>query len=98
MQYEYNAEVLKIKISAALLQDDSWSNVPCLHFHAVSYTRTVCKVRGLTLLLRFGTLWRCGDGLFFPKYLPWQGCTSYKVLPTSRKCAVDHWSLWNFLH
>jgi hypothetical protein len=29
------------------------------------YTRTVCKVRGLTLLLRVGTLWRCGDGLFF---------------------------------
>jgi hypothetical protein len=28
-------------------------------------TRTVCKVRGLTLLLRVGTLWRCGDGLFF---------------------------------
>jgi hypothetical protein len=27
--------------------------------------RTVCKVRGLTLLLRAGTLWRCGDGLFF---------------------------------
>jgi hypothetical protein len=25
----------------------------------------VCKVRGLTLLLRVGTLWRCGDGLFF---------------------------------
>jgi hypothetical protein len=24
----------------------------------------VCKVRGLTLL-RVGTLWRCGDGLFF---------------------------------
>jgi hypothetical protein len=23
------------------------------------------KIRGLTLLLRVGTLWRCGDGLFF---------------------------------
>jgi hypothetical protein len=44
-----------------------------------SYTRAVCKVRGLaaarrcyaegglTLLLRVGTLWRCGDGLFFEK-------------------------------
>jgi hypothetical protein len=31
----------------------------------MSYTRTVWKVRGLTLLLRVGTLWRCGDGLFF---------------------------------
>jgi hypothetical protein len=28
-------------------------------------TRAVCKVSGLTLLLRVGTLWRCGDGLFF---------------------------------
>jgi hypothetical protein len=28
-------------------------------------TRAVCKVRGLTLLLRVGTLWRCGDGLVF---------------------------------
>jgi hypothetical protein len=25
----------------------------------------ICKVRGLTLLLRVGTLWRCGHGLFF---------------------------------
>jgi hypothetical protein len=25
----------------------------------------VCKVHGLTLLLRIGTVWRCGDGLFF---------------------------------
>jgi hypothetical protein len=28
-------------------------------------TRVVCKVRGLTSLLRVGTLWRCSDGLFF---------------------------------
>jgi hypothetical protein len=28
------------------------------------YTRAVWKVRGLTLLLRVGTLWRSGDGLF----------------------------------
>jgi hypothetical protein len=28
-------------------------------------TRAVCKVRGLTLFLRVGTLCRCGDGLFF---------------------------------
>jgi hypothetical protein len=25
----------------------------------------VCKVRGFNLLLRVGTLWRCGDGLLF---------------------------------
>jgi hypothetical protein len=34
-------------------------------------TRAVFEVRGLTLLHRVGTLWRCGDGLF-SKYLPWQ--------------------------
>jgi hypothetical protein len=28
-------------------------------------TRAVCKVRGLTLLLRVGTLRRCSDGLSF---------------------------------
>jgi hypothetical protein len=28
-------------------------------------TRAICKVRGLTLLFRVGTLWRCGDDLFF---------------------------------
>jgi hypothetical protein len=27
--------------------------------------RAVFKVRELTLLLRVGTMWRCGDGLFF---------------------------------
>jgi hypothetical protein len=31
----------------------------CIHM------RAVCKVRGLTLLLRVETLWRCGDGLLF---------------------------------
>jgi hypothetical protein len=31
----------------------------------ITYTRAVWKVRGFTLLLRVGTLWRCGDGLFF---------------------------------
>jgi hypothetical protein len=34
-------------------------------FTNIIYTRAVLKVRGLTLLLRVGTLWRCGDGLFF---------------------------------
>jgi hypothetical protein len=28
-------------------------------------TRAVWKVHGLTLQLRVGTLWRCGDGLYF---------------------------------
>jgi hypothetical protein len=30
-----------------------------------SYMRAFCKVRGLISLFRVGTLWRCGDGLFF---------------------------------
>jgi hypothetical protein len=29
------------------------------------HTRAVCKLRGLASLLQVGTLWRCGDGLFF---------------------------------
>jgi hypothetical protein len=29
------------------------------------YMTAVGKIRGITLLLRVGTLWRCGDGLFF---------------------------------
>jgi hypothetical protein len=28
-------------------------------------TRAFCKVHGLTLLLRVGNSWKCGDGLFF---------------------------------
>jgi hypothetical protein len=33
--------------------------------HSKNFTRVVCKVLGLGLLLRDGTSWRCGDGLFF---------------------------------
>jgi hypothetical protein len=29
------------------------------------YKKAVCKIRGLTLLLRDRALWRCYDGLFF---------------------------------
>jgi hypothetical protein len=35
------------------------------HGFTVKCMRSVWKVRGLALLLRVGTLWRCGDGLFF---------------------------------
>jgi hypothetical protein len=35
------------------------------------YTRAVCKVLGLTLLVRVGTLWRWDDGLSF-EVPPWQ--------------------------
>jgi hypothetical protein len=31
----------------------------------VEFYGAVCKLRGLTFLLPVGTLWRCGDGLFF---------------------------------
>jgi hypothetical protein len=57
-------------------------------------TRAVCKVRGLTLLLRVGTLWRCDDGLFFE--VP-PLASDANAPPTSRKLAADSWSLWNFL-
>jgi hypothetical protein len=40
------------------------------HFPLI-YTRSVCKVRGIILLLRIGNLWRCGDRLS-SKYFPWQ--------------------------
>jgi hypothetical protein len=33
--------------------------------HLAHNMRAICKVRGLTLLFRVGTLWRCGDGLIF---------------------------------
>jgi hypothetical protein len=47
---------------------DTMLNPIAISFHSVwisIYTRAVYKVRGLTLLLRVWTLWRCGDGLFF---------------------------------
>jgi hypothetical protein len=37
----------------------------CTRAHTYAHRRAVCKVCGLTLLLPVGTLWRCGDGLFF---------------------------------
>jgi hypothetical protein len=41
--------------------------VVCIQFCTLitNYTRFVSKVRGLTLLRRVGTLWGCGDSLFF---------------------------------
>jgi hypothetical protein len=60
-------------------------------------TRAVCKVRGLTFLLRVGTLWRCGDGLFFEVPPLASDALLNNAPPTSRKRAADRWSLWNFL-
>jgi hypothetical protein len=51
-------------------RNDNWWNTATRMWHLVwwilnIYSRAVCKVRGLVLLLRVGTLWRCGDGLSF---------------------------------
>jgi hypothetical protein len=45
-----------------LLQD---THTHISYIHTYIHTRAICKVRGLTLLLRVETLWRYGDGLFF---------------------------------
>jgi hypothetical protein len=58
--------------------------------------RSVSKVRGLTLLIRVGTLWRCGDGLLRSTSRG-KRCTSYNAPTTSRKRTADRWSLLNFL-
>jgi hypothetical protein len=52
-------------------------------------TRAVCKIRGLALLLRIETLWRCGDGFFFRSTYIGKRCNSYNAPPTSRKRAAD---------
>jgi hypothetical protein len=55
--------------------------------------KAVWKFRGLAVLLRVRTLWRCGDGLFFE--VP--PLASDALLTTSRKRAADRWPLRNFL-
>jgi hypothetical protein len=57
----------------------------------------VWKVRELILLLWVGTLWKCGDILFFQSTSLGKRCNSYNATPTSRKRAADRWSLRNFL-
>jgi hypothetical protein len=57
-----------------------------------TYTRAVCKVHGLTLLLHVGTLWRCRDGLFF-KVLPLMSgalLTTFHPLHENMLQTVDH--------
>jgi hypothetical protein len=44
------------------MERKSWMKIIRIH---ELHTRAVCKVCGLAVLLRVGTLWRCGDGLFF---------------------------------
>jgi hypothetical protein len=56
-------------------------------------TRAVCKVRGLTLLLQVGNLWKCDDGLFFE--VP--PLASDALLTTLHPLLENSWSLRNFL-
>jgi hypothetical protein len=51
-------------------------------------TMDVSKVRGLNLLLRVGTLWRCSDGLFFEVLLTTLHPLLKNVLQT-----VDHFGI-----
>jgi hypothetical protein len=58
-------------------------------------TTGVWKVRELTLLLRVGTLWRCGDGLFF-EALPLASdahLTTLQALLENVLQTVDHFEI-----
>jgi hypothetical protein len=94
--------------SASLLPDSdlvSWRldvvNVEDLLINAQSAVsmaaerRAVCKVRGLTLLLRVGTLWRCGDGLFFevPPLASDALLTTFHPLLENVLQTVDHFEI-----
>jgi hypothetical protein len=59
------------------------------------YTRAVCKVRVLTLLLRVGTLWRCGNGLF-SEAPPLPSGALLTTLHSFRRRAADGRSFRNF--
>jgi hypothetical protein len=58
-------------------------------------TRVVWKVRGLKLLLRVITLWRCGDGLFFeaPPSASYALLTTLHPLLENVRQAVDHFEI-----
>jgi hypothetical protein len=61
----------------------------------VFVTMAVWKVRALTLLLRDGTLWRCGDGLFFevPPLVSDALLTPLHPLLENVLQAVDHFEI-----
>jgi hypothetical protein len=63
----------------------------CMH----ACTRDVCKVRGLILLLRVGTLWRCDDGLFFevPPLASGALLTTFHPLLENVLQTVDHFEI-----
>jgi hypothetical protein len=59
-------------------------------------TGAVFRVRGITLLLRVGTLWRCGDGLFFFEVLPFASdalLTTLQPLLENVLQTVDHFEI-----
>jgi hypothetical protein len=58
-------------------------------------TRAVCKVRKLTLLLRVGTLWRCGDGLLYevPPLASDASLTTLHPLLENVLQTVDHFEI-----
>jgi hypothetical protein len=58
--------------------------------------RTVCKIRGLTLLLRVGALWKCDDGLAFeiPPFLKSEALlTTLHPLLENVLQTVDHFEI-----
>jgi hypothetical protein len=59
-------------------------------------TRAVSKVHGLTLLLRVGTLWRCGDVLFFevPPFASDALLTTLHPLLENVLQTVDHFVIY----
>jgi hypothetical protein len=59
------------------------------------YMRAVCKVHGLTLLLRVRTLWRCGDGVFFevPPLVSDALLTMFHPLLKNVPQTVDHFEI-----
>jgi hypothetical protein len=65
-------EKLNVRISPAEYKSEPWygtccmAKLKCLGTTAMNWNyEGSLKSRGLTFLLRVGTLWRCGDGLFF---------------------------------
>jgi hypothetical protein len=61
-----------------------------------NWTRAVWKIRGLTLLLRVGTLWRCGDGHFFqvPPFASDAILTTLHPLLENVLQTVDHFEIY----
>jgi hypothetical protein len=58
-------DYLRCVIVIFLLYKTSCHSFSCGCSSMLEHTRAICKVRGLTLLLRVRTSWRCDDGLFF---------------------------------